>query len=169
MQLDQYVEAVQRQLTAAAESGGQEAKALAAQLAAVLESAIRLALQDSLSSAVNEITCELAPGSVEIRLRGRNPEFVVIPPPGIDSPARPDPPSLPTVTTTEQDDGAMERINLRLPARLKTRIESAAAAAGLSVNAWLVRAAAVAAEGSGNEPRNERVAHDSQRYHGWVR
>ena len=80
MNLNLYVEAVQRQLTAAAETGGDEARVLAAQLAATLESAVRLALQDALASAVSEITCELAPGSVELRLRGRDPEFVVIPP-----------------------------------------------------------------------------------------
>lgn len=65
MRLDPYVEAVQRQLAAAAETGGNEARALAAQLAAALEPAVRLALQDALALAVSEITCELAPGSVD--------------------------------------------------------------------------------------------------------
>ncbi len=128
--------------------GGDEARALAAQLAAALESAVRLALQDALASAVSEITCELAPGSVELRLRGRDPEFVVTPP-ATDSPDRADPELLPALIALEADQGAMDRINLRLPARLKTRIEAAATAAGLSVNAWLVRVAALAAEGAG--------------------
>jgi uncharacterized protein (DUF1778 family) len=63
----------------------------------------------------------------------------------------------------------MDRINLRLPARLKTRIEAAATAAGLSVNAWLVRVAALAAEGARNDTRDERVSHDGRHYRGWAR
>ena len=34
-------------------------------------------LLEALSDAAGEITRELAPGSVEVRLRGRDPEFVV--------------------------------------------------------------------------------------------
>ena len=37
-------------------------------------------LLDALSSAADEITRELAPGSVEVRLRGREPQFAVTPP-----------------------------------------------------------------------------------------
>ena len=81
MDLRPYVESVHRQLAAAAETGGEDARALAERLAAPLESAVRLALQDALAAAVEEITCELAPGSVELRLRGRDPEFVVTAPP----------------------------------------------------------------------------------------
>lgn len=168
MNLDPYVEAIQRQLAAAAETGGDEARALAAQLAATLESAARLALQDALAAAASEITCELAPGSVEVRLRGRDPEFVVIPP-ATDSPDRADPELLPASITHEADQGAMARINLRVPARLKMRIEAAATAAGLSVNAWLVRVAALAAEGARSDTRDERVSHGGQHYKGWAR
>ena len=168
MDLDPYVETVQRQLAAAAETGGDEARALAAQLAAALESAVRLALQDALASAVSEITCELAPGSVELRLRGRDPEFVVIPP-ATDAPHRADQELLPAVITPDADQGATARINLRLPARLKMRIETAANAAGLSVNAWLVRVAALAAEGARSDTRDERVSHGGQHYRGWAR
>lgn len=63
----------------------------------------------------------------------------------------------------------MDRINLRVPSRLKTRIEAAATAAGLSVNAWLVRIAALATEGSRSDTRDDRVAHDAQHYRGWAR
>lgn len=168
MNLDPYVEAIQRQLAAAAETGGDEAHALAVRLAAALESAARLALQDALAAAASEITCELAPGSVEVRLRGRDPEFVVIPP-ATDSPDRADPEPLPASITHEADQGAMARINLRVPARLKMRIEAAATAAGLSVNAWLVRVAALAAEGARSNTRDERVSHGGQHYRGWAR
>jgi uncharacterized protein (DUF1778 family) len=64
----------------------------------------------------------------------------------------------------------MSRINLRMPEHLKARIEAAAAGAGLSVNAWLVRAAAAAAERAGPERRPERrVPQGAQRYTGWAR
>ena len=65
------------QLEVAAEAGGDEARALAERLVAPLDAAIRLAVQDALAAAAEEITLELAPGSVELRLRGREPEFVV--------------------------------------------------------------------------------------------
>ena len=77
MNLNPYIENVQRQLAAAGATGGDDARALAERLAPALESAVRLALQDALAAAADEITCELAPGSVELRLRGRDPEFVV--------------------------------------------------------------------------------------------
>src|SRR6478609_4207879 len=81
MDLRSYIEDIHRQLAVAAEAGGDEARALAERLVAPLDSAIRLALQDVLAAAAEEITCELAPGSVELRLRGREPEFVVTRPP----------------------------------------------------------------------------------------
>jgi uncharacterized protein (DUF1778 family) len=93
----------------------------------------------------------------------------VVIPPATDSPDRADPELLPALITLEADQGAMDRINLRLPARLKTRIEAAATAAGLSVNAWLVRVAALAAEGARNDTRDERVSHDGRHYRGWAR
>src|ERR1700736_6513446 len=87
MDLRQYIDNIHSQLAVAAEAGGEEARALAERLVAPLDAAIRLTLQDVLSAAAEEITCELAPGSVELRLRGRDPEFVVTPPPvevGVD-------------------------------------------------------------------------------------
>jgi hypothetical protein len=168
MQLEPYVEAIQRQLAAAAETGGEEARVLASRLAPALDSAVRLALQDALAAAASEITLELAPGSVEVRLRGRDPEFVVVPA-ATDSPGRADQQRLPAAVELEADDGAPARINLRLPESLKMRIEAAATTAGLSVNAWLVRVAAVAAVRTTNEERDERVSGGGQHYRGWVR
>src|SRR6266851_7591550 len=142
MDLRMYVENIHNQLVVAAEAGGDEAGALAERLVAPLDAAIRLALQDVLLAAAEEITCELAPGSVELRLRGRDPEFVVTPPP-VDLPVD-DGPRVAAPGTVEADDGAMSRINLRMSDQLKARIEQAAGAEGLSVNSWLVRAATAA-------------------------
>jgi hypothetical protein len=79
----------------------------------------------------------------------------------------------------EADDAAMVRINLRLPEHLKGRVEEAATRAGLSVNAWLVRAATAALDsrdspgdrGQGRPNANDdwRAARGGQRYTGWVR
>ena len=172
MNLDLYVENLNRQLAVAAEAGGEEARALLERLVAPLEAAIRLTLQDALAAAAEEITTELAPGSVELRLRGRDPEFVVTPPPADPSAddlaevADDRPPGLP-----EGDEGAMSRINLRMPDHLKARIEQAAGGEGLSVNAWLVRAAAAALERTGGLSRRpeRRAPQGAQRYTGWVR
>jgi hypothetical protein len=68
------------------------------------------------------------------------------------------------------DDSGTSRINLRLPDALKSRVEEAAAREGLSINAWLVRAAAAALEPGRVGHRAERPATKAgQRYTGWVR
>src|SRR5215213_4000251 len=133
MNLELYVENLHRQLVVAAEAGGEEARALAERLVAPLEAAIRLTLQDALAAAAEEITTELAPGSVELRLRGRDPEFVVTPPPAEVSAddLREDPDDRPPAVP-EGDEGGMSRINLRMPDHLKARIEQAAAGEGLA-------------------------------------
>jgi HicB-like protein involved in pilus formation len=173
MNLDQYVENIRRQLETAAEAGGDEARAVAERLVAPLDAGIRLAVQDALAAAAEEITLELAPGSVELRLRGREPEFVVNLPP-VDVPPDEEDESVwrprGAADGGEGNEGTVSRINLRLPERLKSRVEQAAAAEGLSVNAWLVRAAASAVERNDPARRRERRTPQSrQRYSGWAR
>jgi len=182
MDLRPYIDNIHQQLAVAAEAGGEEARALAQRLSAPLDASIRLTLHEVLAMAAEEITTELAPGSVELRLRGRDPEFVVTAPPlppsvegaggpteqpgsaGWSSTPESKPPSL------EGDEGAMTRINLRLPEHLKARVEDAAARQGLSINAWLVRAAATALERSDTARRSaHRAPRGAQRYTGWSR
>jgi hypothetical protein len=167
MDLTSYVETVRRELAVAAEAGGDEARALAERLIAPLDPAIRLMLLDALSAAAAEITRELAPGSVELRLRSGEPEFVVTPP-APDEPLEPlEPPAPPP--PPEPDDAATARINLRLPEPLKAGVEQAAANERLSVNAWLVRTVATAlANNAPGRPR-ERHGRIGQSYTGWVR
>src|SRR6266480_2930672 len=81
MDLTPYVSNLRHELAVAADAGGDDARALAERLTAPLESAVRLVLLDALSAAAAEITRDLAPGSVDLRLRGREPSFVVTPPP----------------------------------------------------------------------------------------
>ena len=179
MNLGTYVESIRSQLEVAAEAGGDDARELAERLVAPLDAAIRLALQDALAVAAEEITTELAPGSVELRLRGRDPEFVVTPPPadpsvsdlaeGEDT-ATGRPATGLAPHSTEGDLATMSRINLRLPDHLKARIEQVAGFEGLSVNAWLVRAAAAALDRTDAARRRERRApQGAQRYTGWAR
>jgi hypothetical protein len=168
MDLRPYVDNIHRQLVVAADAGGEDARALAERLVAPLDAAIRLTLQDALAAAADEITCELAPGSVELRLRGRDPEFVVTPPP-VDTAVDAVPEGA-APGSVEPDDGTMSRINLRLSDHLKARVEQAAGAEGVSVNSWLVRAATAALDRPGPGPRREpRSPHGPQRYTGWAR
>src|SRR3954452_8165235 len=112
MDLTQYVENLRRELAVAADAGGDDVRALAERLTAPLESAVRLMLLDALSAAADEITLELAPGSVEERLRAGDPDFVVTPAP-IDQPAESGPGTPPPDASPEGDEGATARINLR--------------------------------------------------------
>src|SRR3954454_9426485 len=166
MILDTYVEDLRRQLAVAADAGGDEARPLAERPAAPPEPAIRLTLLDALSAAADEITRELAPGSVELRLRGGQPDFAVTPAPR-DEPVPVVVPPVPPVAP-DADDGATARINLRLPEQLKASIEEAASRERMSVNSWLVRAAAGAPGGAAPrpQPRGGRIG---QSYTGWVR
>lgn len=155
MDLTPYVDYLRRELSVAADADGEEARAMAERLTAQLESATRLTLLRALSDAAGEITGELAPGSVDVRLRGREPEFVVTPAPVDDwsgraaaetVPAGPAPVRVPPPALSAEDHRTTVRINLRLPSGLKLRAEKAAAQEGLSLNAWLVRAISAALE-----------------------
>src|SRR3954467_14030516 len=137
MHLETYVENLRRELAVAAEAGGDEARALAERLTAPLESGVRLTLLEALSAAADEITRELAPGSVELRLRAGEPEFVVMPPATPEPGERPAPPAPPLPPDADDAATTLARINLRLPEHIKAAAEQAAARERLSVNAWL--------------------------------
>jgi hypothetical protein len=174
MDLTPYVDNLRRELAVAAEAGGDEARELAERLIAPLESATRLTMLNVLSAAMDEITRELAPGSVDVRLRGLDPDFVVTPPPTDGgTPAEPaapvEPLRTPALAPADGDEGGTARVNLRLPAHLKARAEEAASREGLSVNAWLVRAVSAAVDG-GTRPRTtEKTQTVGQSFTGWVR
>ncbi len=167
--LARYVETLRDQLVVVADSGGPESRATVERLGPGLEAAMRLVLLEALSAAADEITRELAPGAVEVRLRGSDPHFVVtLPAYEASDVATPGPAGSPTVLPAGDDEGGTSRLNLRLPEGLKARIEEAARREGLSLNAWLVRAAAVAVEGAPAQmPRRSPAG--SQRFTGWVR
>ncbi|HEY7483794.1 MAG TPA: hypothetical protein VH912_04970 [Streptosporangiaceae bacterium] len=190
MNLSTYVENLRHELAVAAGAGGEETRALAERLSAPLESAARLALLEALSAAADEITTDLAPGSVEVRLRGRDPQFIVTPPPAdepVEEVAPPAPSSLKNALVssievamgvrppaesgqTEEESGGTSRITLRLPEHLKPHIDDAAGQAGLSVNAWLVRVIAAAlTPGDPGRTSGRSGSPVGRRYTGWVR
>lgn len=176
MQITSHVEELQRQLAAAAAAGGSDTAELAARLAAALEPAARLAILEALSEAAGEITRELAPGSVDVRLRGREVDFIVSRPAAVAPPgATPSGPgatpsgSVPVAgaaaaASVDDSDDATARTTLRLPDSLKVRAEAAAAAEGLSLNAWLVRAVTTSLD-----PAPGAAVGASSSYTGWVR
>jgi len=169
MDLDRYVSELQAQLAAAAETGDPEARAVAERLSAALDAATRLMVLGVLSDVASEITREIAPGSVDVVLRGRDPQLVVSRPPApeTESPG-PTAPSAAEVAAEPLDDTVSSRTTLRLPDRLKARVEQAAAEEGVSVNSWFVRVIAAAVEPSVRRaPQRETKQGDS--FTGWAR
>ncbi len=173
MHLERYVDDLRAQLAAAAEAGDANARATAERLNVALGAAARLVLLEALSDAASEITRQIAPGSVDIRLRGRDPEFVVShrwAPEFAETMSIPENASAPqeTVAVEPLDDTVTARTTLRLPDQLKVRVERAAAEDQMSVNSWLVRAIAAAVE-----PKNRRAARRETRtgdsFTGWAR
>ena len=136
MDITPYIDSLRRDLLAAAEAGGDEVRQAAERLTYALDPSARLALMEAISQAAAEITAELPEGGVDVRLNGRELDFVVdIAPTPIAAPAPPPPPAPPA--PGDEDEG-LSRITLRIPESVKARAEEKAAAAGHSLNTWLV-------------------------------
>ena len=142
MDLTPYLEALRADLAAAAAPGGPETTKAAELLGHSLEASARLALLEALSDAAAEITTRLRDASVEVRLRGREADLVV----NRTASAHDEQP-VPLI-----DGGDLTRLTLRMPEALKTHVEQTAAAEGISVNAWLVRAVTVAVQRPAGPP-----------------
>jgi len=91
-----------------------------------------------------EITSGLDGPVVDVRLKGREPQFVITPP----ETSVPDRPPAPDDPVDDDGDGPTARITLRLPDGLKVRAEEAAARSRQSLNTWLVDAVRAAATGA---------------------
>src|SRR6185436_6585224 len=116
MDLTPYLDAIARDLVAAAAPGGPEVGQAAELLSGSLQASARLAMLEALSDAAAEITARLSTASVEVRLHGRDADLVV-------TEATPAPPAdLPA------DGGDITRLTLRMPEALKDRVEQLAAA-----------------------------------------
>jgi len=135
MDITPYLDSLRRDLVAAAEAAGPETRAAAERLTFALEPAARLAMMEAVSQAAAEITTEMPAGGVDVRLNGRELDFVV----HVAAPTEPTPPP-PAAPGAEEadDDGNIARITLRIPESVKARAEELAARSGHSLNTWLV-------------------------------
>jgi hypothetical protein len=172
MQLNRHLERLRDRLVLVAEGEKEEEARAAQRLIASLDDSVQLMLLDVLAAAAAEITRELAPTSVELRLREGDPEFVVIAP--TQAPARGGDIAGPADETPAGEgaasaEGAVARINLRLSEQLKGRVEQAAEQEGLSINAWLVRAAAGALDRGRSGGSASGPSYGGQNYKGWGR
>ena len=133
MQLDGHIQALREDLARVAAVGDESTARAAELLAMALESALGRRLQEALGEAALELSGQLEQGRVEVRMAGSDPEFVYV-----DDAA---PETRPAV-----DEALSARITLRLPDSLKSRLEAAAGASGVSLNTWLVQALSRLAE-----------------------
>jgi hypothetical protein len=162
MDITGLVESLSEDLSRAAAVGGEDVWTAAESLLLALDPALRLTLMDALSQAAAEIAEALPGTSIEVRLVGRQPVFVV------EGPRA----APPAEDSFESDDGEpVARITLRLPEALKGRAEALAARRGQSLNTWLVAAArAAAAPTDGSQPPGQGRHHGGgRRVQGWAR
>jgi hypothetical protein len=127
MQIEGHVQAVREDLARIAAVGDESTARAAELLAVALESSLGRRFQEALAEAALDLSTQLERGRVELRIAGGDPELVYVE----DAESEP----------AEAADGDFSaRITLRLPESLKSRLDAAAAAAGVSVNTWLVQA-----------------------------
>jgi hypothetical protein len=161
MDMSEYVATLRRELATITRFAGEDVARAAEMLTDAMDSSVRLTLLEVLSAAADEITTRLDDAVIEVRLAGSEADFVVTvtPPEPDDEPAEPAP-----------ADGAddMTRVTLRLSEPLKARVEQAASAAGMSVNAWLIRAISQALDPAAGRSSRSRPG-PGQRYTGYAR
>jgi hypothetical protein len=122
-----FLDAIRGDLQAVT-AGDESGAAVAERLSRALESSLQLRLLDAMGEAALELSDQLPSGHVEVRLAGRDVQLVVV------DATEPEPEPV------RDDEGGVARLTLRMPDTLKSRVEQAAAAEGVSTNAWLVRA-----------------------------
>ena len=133
MNLTIVLEGIQEDLQGLADLGDERSAQIARRLSEALSSNLRLKLFDLLSQVAVELSSKLPSGHIEVRLAGQEPELVFVD-------------AAPGESAAVAGEELSARISLRLPESLKGSIEKAAEREGVSVNAWLVRAIARAAE-----------------------
>ena len=131
MKLSPHVDALQQDLAAAAALGDEQAAEIGSRLADAAARSAPLRFLEALGDALLEANEQLPSGHLELRLAGGDPDLVFVEEEG----------AMPTAAA---DEPSAARLTLRLPARLKSELEAAAAAEGVSLNTWLVRALSAA-------------------------
>jgi hypothetical protein len=179
MDITPYIDSLRRDLVAAAEAAGPETRQAAERLTFALDPSARLALMEAISQAAAEITAEMPSGGVDVRLNGRELDFVVQGA-AMTPPAPPSPPAPPGAEEAEEE-GGVARITLRMPESVKAKAEELAARSGHSLNTWLVNIVRAATRegavnvdidlssipffGGGNDPFGKR---GTRRMTGWT-
>lgn len=167
MDLRTVTRSVQEQLSASAALGDDATRRAAQLLSVSLEPALRIALQDAITQVASEVSAGIAPGCVELALRGGEVEVHVIPPSAPPAPPAPPRPPAPEAEDPAAD-GSAARVTFRPPQQLKVRLEQAAVDEELSLNAYLVRALRTHLDGGcGPHVRTSASFHGSGRTSGW--
>lgn len=151
MDLSPYLETVRQGVSSAAALGDDTTRQVADRLGTAVEASTRLALIRALSDAASQVSAEVAPTSVELRMTGTDPELVVVVPAaptaeptlllpdhaaaGDDVPEAGEP-----LDPLDAGEEPVARISLRLPASVKAKVDEKADRDGISTNAWLLRA-----------------------------
>jgi hypothetical protein len=127
MELTTHTDAIRSDLEILA--GSDEASRVAAERISLgLEPALHLRLLDVLGQAALELSELLPGGHVDVRLAGRDVRLVFVP----EEPVAAGP--------SADEEAGTARLTLRMPEPMKAAVETAAGSAGVSTNAWLVRA-----------------------------
>jgi hypothetical protein len=161
MDLSEYVATLRRELVAITRFANDDVQRAAEMLTDAMESSVRLTLLEVLSAAADEITTRLDEAVIDVRLAGSDADFVVT----MTAPE----PAAPAADAEAGGSDDMARVTLRISEPLKARVEAAAAAAGLSVNAWLVRAVSQALDTPGGRAPRGRAPGIGQRFTGYAR
>lgn len=163
MDMSEYVATLRRELGSISRFAGEDVARAAEMLSEAMESSVRLTLLEVLSAAADEITTRLDDAVIEVRLTGLDADFVVS-----ATAEEPERPPAPSATAAGEASDDVARVTLRISEPLKARVEGAASAAGVSVNAWLIRAISQALEApSGGSSRKRRGV--GQHYTGFAR
>ncbi|MET0325257.1 MAG: toxin-antitoxin system HicB family antitoxin [Ilumatobacteraceae bacterium] len=180
MDITGYVEHLRDELRATAAAGDEAMVRSADRLVAALDAGVRLVLLEALSDAAAEITSGLDGPVVDVRLKGREPQFVITAPEE-HAPERPPAPASaaddagPDAGDDDRSgvgdgDASTARITLRLPDALKLRAEEAAARSRQSLNTWIVDAVrAATATPSAPPTTSPRRGRAGTQLSGWAR
>jgi HicB family len=168
MDMSEYVATLRRELATITRFAGEDVSRAAEMLTEAMDSSVRLTLLEVLSAAAAEITTRLDDAVVDVRLSGSDADFVVTM--TNDEPFRPPAPPTPPASPGAEAPDDMTRVTLRLSEPLKARVEAAAGEAGVSVNAWLIRAISQALDTPPGRDRPGRSrGGPGQRYTGFAR
>jgi hypothetical protein len=173
MDLSQYVNQLREDLAAAAGAGDEQTRQTAALLGAALEPAARLAIMNALADLAAEVTEALGDRVVEVRLDGRDIRVAVTGEQPTEPELEPEPAAQGAFRGFGGDSGDISRITLRLVEQIKGQAEQAAAAKGMSLNAWVAQAVQGALSGGGPHQKGRkhegwRGDQDGRRLRGWV-